>query len=184
MVTRQFIRTVLPFSATWHLRNVLHLYLRLVTNGQVVLQNAGAFKALDRAMADLDPHLRNELVGPLSGHFGTRQSIQRVRLRDITADTKAQAFGDFLSAVRDGPGVKHGADAFARATDVMFDIGSAVEARLVHAAGRKQDKAFAKALRVAVEDHAEMARLLARELADDPAALEAFQRATLEMVGD
>jgi len=66
----------------------------------------------------------------------------------------------------------------------MFDIGSAVEARLVHAAAGKQAKAFAKALRVAVEDHAEMARLLARELADDPAALEAFQRATLEMVGD
>jgi hypothetical protein len=189
LITRQFVRTVLPWSATWHAGNALDLFTRLaltltpadLTQGRAILAH------LDKAMADLDPALRHELMAPLTGHFGSRQTVRTPRFNDLTHDAKHQFvrdLGDAVTALRQKPGIRHVGDPIAALTDKAFDIGSDIEQRFVHLAAGKAARDTARALGLQIEDHMRAGAELARRFADDPQAMEDFQARTLELVGD
>jgi hypothetical protein len=193
-VTRQFIRTVLPFSVGWQAGNVVDLYTRLIVSDArfAVPGLAGAsgrdlVAAVETAMRDLDPHLADELTQALKGHFGARSTVDPLKFSDITQDARSaliRAAGEKVSAVRDVPGVKQAADLGRGVTDKAFQLGVRAESAMVRRASGVAMQNYARALGHDIADHQALAVKLAGEFKDDPAKLLEFQRRTLEITGD
>lgn len=193
-VTRQFIRTVLPFSATWQSGNVVDLYTRLVATdarfavpGLAGSSGRDLLGAVEDAMRSLDPHLADELTQSLKGHFGARSTVAPLKFSEITDDAKSQlvrAAGEWVSSRRDLPVVKPLANAGRATTDKAFAVGTKAEAAMVRRAAGSAMERYAKALGYDISDHAALAQKLAGEFKNDPAKLMEFQRRTLEITGD
>lgn len=193
-VTRQFIRTVLPFSVTWQAGNVADLFTRLVAAdarfavpGLAGKSGQNLVIAVEKAIGDLDPHLADELTQALKGHFGARSTVAPLKFSDITQDARApliRAAGEKISAVREVGGVKQLANAGRGLTDKAFGVGTKAESAMVRRAAGTAMQQYAKALGHDLADHQALARKLAGEFKDDPSKLMEFQRRTLEITGD
>jgi hypothetical protein len=193
-ITRQFVRTVLPFSMTWQVGNVADLYTRLVAAdarfavpGLAGRSGRDLVDAVRVAMRELDPHLADELTDSLKGHFGARSTVKPLKFSDITHDARSglvRGAGEFISSIRDLPGIHQAANAVRGATDKLFAAGTRAESAMVSRAAGSAMQSYAKALGHDLSDLAELGRKLAGEFADDPAKLLEFQRRTLEITGD
>ncbi len=193
-VTRQFIRTVLPFSLTWQVGNVADLFTRLVAAdarfavpGLAGKSGRDLVAATEVAMRELDPHLAGELTQSLKGHFGARSTVAPLKFSEITQDTRSQFVrdaGEAITAFRDVPVVHQVAEAVRGTTDKLFAAGTKAESAMVSRAAGVAIERYARALGHDVKNHAELGQKLAREFRDDPAKMLEFQRRTLEITGD
>lgn len=191
ILTRQFVRTILPFSVSWHAGNVVDLTARLALSGGigVDLIGKGASRrqvtlALEDAMKNLDPHLRDLAMSSIQGHLGSQHGgLRSPRWSDMSEPGK-KSIGNALSAWRKAPGASTAAHGYDMAVNKAFAASSKLEGRLTQSAAGLAAVKYAKDLGIQTADHITMAEQLAGEFKNDPRMMEEFQRRTLQITGD
>lgn len=183
---RQFVRTILPFSVSWHAGNVADLTTRLVLSGAFGRGHWNRQQitaALDAAMTHLDPHLRDTAMSAIQGHLGSQHTMRAPRWSDMSEPGK-KSLGNAMSSWRKLPGAQSAADGYGAAVERAFAASTRLESRLTNSAAGLAAEKYARELGIATKDHVKMAEQLAGEFKNDPRKLEEFQRRTLEITGD
>ena len=193
-ITRAWIGAVLPFSVAWHVGNMADQALRLLAMGPgALVHGSPMYEALERQLAagDLPPQLQREILSLRQAHFQTQADVRRQTLADIFEKEESRAASVARALTWTTSKQEHGgyvprlwAEALSTPRDFLFKGGGVVE----QAFTKRQIGAHAaesyRQMVGTIADYETMARELALRWADDPDALDHFQREVLQTVGD
>jgi hypothetical protein len=192
-ITRHWVGAVLPFSVAWHVGNFADQLVRTLSLGPMqAAQGALLMRHLRRQIeaGDLPESKKREILSFIQGHFAAQADIKPFTLeeafsrsrrlasvgRAITGKTQRQTYY--------GPRRRAIARLMGKPRDVLFGIGVDFEKLPTNVSAGAAARAQAKALGIDTLRYADQAAELVRRFDSDPAALDEFQRRTLETIGD